>query len=130
MPSNKKNNFTNFIRLYTIHLHQLDFFAFHGLYEEERIVGNKFIVSVDVDFENTNTITSISETIDYSTIYEIVKRRMAIATDLIEIVGQDILSEIHQKFPQVKQIKISIQKSNPPIVGFKGNVGVSLQKNF
>jgi dihydroneopterin aldolase len=100
------------------------------LYEEEKIVGNKFIVSVDVDFENKNIITSISETIDYSTIYEIVKRRMAIATDLIEIVGQDILSEIHQKFPQVKQIKISIQKSNPPIIGFKGNVGVSLQKNF
>ena len=116
--------------MYTIHLHQLEFFAFHGLFEEERILGNNFVVSIDVDFESAQTIATISDTIDYSTIYEIVKRRMAIATDLIEIVGQDILSEIHQKFPQVKQIKISIQKSNPPIVGFKGNVGVSLQKNF
>jgi dihydroneopterin aldolase len=55
---------------------------------------------------------------------------MLIPTDLIEVVADDIISGIHLKFAQVKQIKISIKKSNPPIIGFKGNVGVSLQKNF
>ena len=116
--------------MYTIHLHHLEFFAFHGLYEEERVVGNKFVVSVDVDFESTQTIFLISETIDYTSIYEIVKSRMTISTNLIEVVAEDIINAIYQNFPQVKQIKISIQKSNPPIIGFKGNVGVSLQKNF
>jgi dihydroneopterin aldolase len=116
--------------LYTIHLHQLEFFAFHGLYEEERVVGNKFVVSVDVDFESNHIITSISDTIDYTLIYEIIKKRMVIPTGLIEIVAEDIISGIHEKFGQVKQIKISIQKSNPPIISFKGNVGLSLQKNF
>lgn len=116
--------------MYTIHLHHLEFFAFHGLYEEERVVGNKFVVSVDVDFESTQTIFLISETIDYTSIYEIVKSRMTISTNLIEVVAEDIITAIYQIFPQVKQIKISIQKSNPPIIGFKGNVGVSLQKNF
>lgn len=116
--------------MYSIHLHYLEFFAFHGLYEEEKVVGNKFVVSVDVDFESTQTISSISETIDYTAIYEIVKSRMATPTNLIEIVAEDVIAAIHLKFPQVKQIKIFIQKSNPPIIGFKGNVGVSLQKNF
>jgi dihydroneopterin aldolase len=45
-------------------------------------------------------------------------------------VAEDIISSIHQKFAQVKQIKISVQKTSPPVIGFKGNVGVSLQKNF
>jgi dihydroneopterin aldolase len=116
--------------VYTIHLDHLEFFAHHGLYEEERILGNKFVVSVDVDFESNPIITSISDTIDYTVIYEIIKNRMLIPTDLIEVVADDIISGIHQKFAQVKQIKISIKKSNPPIIGFKGNVGVSLQKNF
>lgn len=116
--------------MYTIHLDHLEFFAHHGLYEEERIVGNNFVVSVDVDFESDEIISSISDTIDYSLVYEIVQKRMLIPTDLIEVVAEDIISAICQKFPQVKQIKISIQKSNPPVIGFKGNVGVSLQKNF
>jgi dihydroneopterin aldolase len=116
--------------LYTIHLHQLEFFAHHGLYEEEKIIGNNFIVSVDVDFESAQTIASISETIDYTSVYEIVQKRMLIPTDLIEVVAQDIITVVCMTFPQVKQIKISIQKSNPPVMNFKGNVGVSLQKNF
>lgn len=116
--------------MYTIHLHHLEFFAHHGLYEEERIVGNNFVVSIDVDFESDEIISSISDTIDYSLVYEIVQKRMLIPTDLIEVVAEDIINAICQKFPQVKQIKISIQKSNPPVIGFKGNVGVSLQKNF
>ena len=116
--------------MYTIHLDHLEFFAHHGLYEEERILGNKFVVSVDVDFESNPIITSISDTIDYTVIYEIIKNRMLIPTDLIEVVAEDIISSIHQKFAQVKQIKISIQKTSPPVIGFKGNVRVSLQKNF
>jgi dihydroneopterin aldolase len=63
-------------------------------------------------------------------LYEIVKKRMLIPSDLIEVVAADVLTAIHQKFPEVKQIKISIQKSNPPVIGFKGSVGVSLQKNY
>ncbi len=116
--------------MYTIHLQQLEFFAFHGLYEEERIVGNQFVLSIDVDFETDQAITSISETIDYSAIYEIAKKRMRIPTDLIEVVAEDIVNAIYQNFQQVKQIKVFIQKSNPPVIGFKGNVGVSLQKNY
>ena len=116
--------------MYTIHLHHLEFFAFHGLFEEERILGNKFVVNVDVDFVHTQTITSISETIDYTAIYDIIKNRMLVPKDLIEIVAEDIISDVHQQFPQVKKIKISIHKSNPPVISFKGNVGVSLQKNF
>ena len=116
--------------MYTIHLHHLEFFAFHGLYEEERIIGNNFLVSIDVDFESDEIISSISDTIDYTAVYEIVQKRMLIPTDLIEVVAEDIISVVCQTFPQVKQIKISIQKSNPPIMNFKGNVGVSLQKNI
>jgi dihydroneopterin aldolase len=116
--------------VYTIHLHHLEFFAFHGLYEEERIVGNNFMVSIDVDFESDDIISSISDTIDYSVVYEIVKKRMLIPTDLIEVVAEEISNAIHKDFPQIKQIKIFIQKSNPPVIGFKGSVGVSLQKNY
>ena len=116
--------------MYTIHLHHLEFFAFHGLYEEERLLGNKFIVNVDVDFTSAQTITSIAETIDYTAIYEIVKKRMLLPTELIEVVAEEIISAVHLQFPQVQNVKISIQKSSPPVIGFKGNVGVSLQKNF
>ena len=116
--------------MYTIHLHQIECFAFHGIYEEERILGNKFIVDVDIDVEIEEKIVSINDTIDYSLVYDIVKSCMDTPTDLIEIVAEEMAALIHQKFPKVKNVKITIQKTNPPVTGFIGNVAISLQKKF
>ncbi len=114
----------------TIHLHDLIFFAFHGLHEEEKILGNKYEVNADVSFDALDTITRLDQTVDYAIVYEIIKKRMAIPTDLLEIVTQEMTHEIQKSFPLVRTVNISIKKKYPPIVSIEGSVGISYKKEY
>lgn len=114
----------------TIHLHKLEFFSFHGLYEIEKKEGNNFEVNIDISFIPGNIIQSINDTINYVSIYEIVSERMQIATELLETLAQDIAETIHQFDIRIKSIKITISKINPPIAHFKGTVGVSIEQKY
>ena len=115
----------------TIILKQLRFFAHHGLYEEERKVSNEFIVDLEVGFESVvPVITKMNETINYIRLYELVKRYMLQTSDLIESLAMKISDDIHQLYPQVKKISISITKKYPPVINFSGNVAVSYEKEY
>ncbi len=116
--------------LYTIHLSNLKFFSFHGLYEEEKILGGEFIVDATVNFNVTGSIASIEQTIDYSKIYDVIKQRMAVPTALLETVAQDLADIVYAGDNRITSINICITKVNPPISNFRGNVGVQYQKNF
>ena len=116
---------------FTIELKQLYFFSFHGVYEEERKVGGEFIVDLSAKYTSTgNTITSIKDTVNYATLYEIVKEEMNQPKDLLETIAQSIAEKIHLSFPVIKEIEIRIEKKNPPIVNFSGNVAVKYRKQF
>ncbi len=114
----------------TIHLNHIHFHAFHGLYEEEKILGNDYIIDASVHFKEKDLITSIDKTINYVSIYNIIKTRMEIPALLLETVVMDIGSEIYKHFPNIGSVKISIKKMHPPIAGIEGYVGVTWEKQF
>jgi len=115
----------------TVHLHNLQFNSFHGIHAEEKILGNDYLVDASVVFhEETEVITSIHDTIDYVDIYNIIKERMSVPTALLETVVMEIGNEIHNEFPQVRSINISLKKMNPPIEGIQGTAGVNWQREF
>ena len=108
----------------------LTFFAFNGLYEEEKIIGNQFQVSLEVSISNYAEFENIKNTINYVSLFEIVKTKMNQRFDLLEILAESIIQEVYNKDKRIDEISISIIKMNPPIKGIIGNVGVSLQKKF
>jgi len=114
----------------TIHLHQLRFFCFHGIHQEERLIGNEFIVNIDIDFDRSELIRELDDTINYVTVYELVKQRMSIATPLLETIGQELLASISELDTRIRKLQIRIEKSNPPIEGFEGTVGVTCTKQY
>lgn len=117
--------------LMTIELTGLRFHAFHGLYEEEKIGGNEFEVSLHVNYcPQTEIINELSGTINYAVIYDLVKTRMLQRTDLLETIAMSLAEDIHRQFPNVQKVVISIAKLHPPIAGFNGNVAVRYQKEF
>ena len=114
----------------SIHLQNVQFKAFHGLYEEEKILGNTFELNLTVKYQpETLPITSIEQTINYQILFDIVEKRMSIPTELLETLATSIYNDITTVFPFVEHIEISITKKNPPIKGFKGTVAVSFEKN-
>jgi dihydroneopterin aldolase len=116
---------------FTIELRDLWFFSFHGLYEEERKVGGEFIVDVFTKFSaDENKVTSIDETINYASIYSIVKEEMKQPKGLLETLAQSIAEKIYTQYALLKEIEIRIEKKNPPIVGFVGSVAVKYHKSY
>ncbi|HEY8387902.1 MAG TPA: dihydroneopterin aldolase [Parasegetibacter sp.] len=119
-------------QIFTIHLNQLRFHAFHGLYEAEKLLGNEFEVSVDVKYEAEPGIqTTINNTIDYVTLYQKVKEHMERPGDLLETVAQELAEEILKEFSIARYIRVRINKLTLPVAGIEGSAGVTyeLHKN-
>jgi 7,8-dihydroneopterin aldolase/epimerase/oxygenase len=115
----------------TVSLHDLQFNSFHGIHEEEKITGNDYVVDASVEFhEDVHVVHSINETINYADIYNIIRERMNVPSALLETVAMDIGNEIHNEFPQVRSITISIKKMHPPIEGMQGIAAVKWQRQF
>jgi len=115
----------------TVHLHNLHFNSFHGIHEEEKVLGNDYLIEASVEFhEEKQVITSIHDTINYEDIYNIIKERMSEPSPLLETVVMDIGNEIHNEFPQVRSINISLKKMHPPIEGIQGAASVNWQRQF
>jgi dihydroneopterin aldolase len=107
-----------------INLNGAEFFAFHGYYPEEQLLGCRFLVDLSVSFEPTADLAEddLLNTVNYEQLYNIACEEMKITRKLIETVAQAIADTIKQKFPFVKNTRVSIQKINPPL---KGKVGHS-----
>ena len=116
---------------FTIELKSVNFFAFHGLHEEERKTGNEYEVDLSVKFiTDGKMITKIDETINYVKLFEIVKQEMEQPRNLLETVAISITEKIQEHFGEVKEVEVRINKKNPPIVNFSGSVAVLYSKRF
>jgi 7,8-dihydroneopterin aldolase/epimerase/oxygenase len=116
--------------MFTIHLTNLKFFAWHGAHEEERILGGEYEMDVEVTFKEKQRITALTDTVDYTKIYTVIKQRMQIPTALLETVVQELAQNIYSTDTRITSVLISLKKINPPIIAFTGNVGVSYKKDF
>lgn len=115
--------------MFTIQLQHLIFFGFHGIHEEEKILGNEFEVNVSVVLEDAQ-VSSIGQTVNYADIYEIIKKRMNIPTALLETLAQDLVDIIQQTDARIRSVSVSIEKKYPPIPGISGSVSVNYKKDF
>ncbi len=63
----------------TVQLQNLLFNAFHGIQEEEKILGNEYVVNVSIEFhERDEVIERINETVNYAVLYNIIKKSIII----------------------------------------------------
>ncbi|MCX6246334.1 MAG: dihydroneopterin aldolase [Bacteroidetes bacterium] len=100
-------------------LEGMEFYAYHGHYKEEQIIGTKFIVDLEMVFETVHAEYSdhLDDTINYQEVYLVVKKEMEVNAHLLESVARRILDSVMQSFPQVKAIQVKISKVNPPLGG-------------
>lgn len=113
-----------------ISLHGVKFYGFHGIMEEEKKLGNTFILNMYVDIlPLVNTITKLSETIDYVSLYELVKRRMEKPTPLLETIVGELAESIFNKYSIAHTVYIELTKQHVPISNLEGNMSVSIKKS-
>jgi 7,8-dihydroneopterin aldolase/epimerase/oxygenase len=113
-----------------IQMEDMEFFAFHGCYAEEKVVGNKFRVqlTLETDMEKPAVSDNIKDALNYQAVYHVVKEEMEITSNLLENVSKRILNHLFDSFPQLKSAKIKVSKMNPPIGGKMKCVSVVLER--
>jgi dihydroneopterin aldolase len=103
-----------------ISLEGMTFFARHGYYEEEQILGNEFIVDIYVE---TNLVPAamrdeLLATVNYENIYFIAQYEMSQPSKLLEHVCARIASQVRAKAGGMLQsVNVVIRKKNPPLGG-------------
>ena len=113
-----------------ISLENLMFFGFHGLYEEEKKLGNNFKVDVHIHVNSTSSpIVQINQTIDYVGVYNIVKKWMNIPTPLLETLLENMANNIFQEYTIAEKLSIKITKQTLPITNFEGSASVTIEKS-
>ena len=111
-----------------IQLEGMEFYAYHGCFSEEQIIGNKFIVNVSFECETKEAEQhdTLSNTVDYQDVYNVIKKEMNIKSKLLEHVGRRIVTALEKDFPSIKNIRVKISKCNPPIGGKVDRVSVEI----
>ncbi|WP_075591476.1 dihydroneopterin aldolase [Labilibacter marinus] len=113
-----------------IELEEMEFYAYHGCFKEEQVVGNRFIVniSIQVDVNVPSKSDNIQDALNYVSVYEITKQEIQQKSHLVEHLTERILNAIHAKFDYVDWVKVKVSKMNPPMGGQMKAVSVTMQR--
>ncbi len=92
-------------------------FGYHGVFEQEKNLGQEFIVDVVIhtSFDSAIQTDDVSSTIDYGYVAELV-HRVVVETryDLIESLADDIARQICD-LAGVQQVFVTVHKPQAPI---------------
>ena len=110
-----------------IALDDLRFFAYHGYYPEEQVLGNEFVVAIHVGFNKREKAEDdLNRTANYETLYDIAKTEMQHPRKLLETVAETILSRIRDEFTFMDEIEVIICKNAPPFGADRAKATVTL----
>ncbi len=113
-----------------ISIEGMEFFAYHGCFKEEKIIGTKFRMDIflKVDTIKAEQTDNLTDTVNYQSVYELIKEEMNTKSNLLENVGRRILDKIMGSFPQVENVQLKIRKLNPPLGGKIDFVSLEMAK--
>jgi len=113
----------------TISIEGMEFFAYHGCFKEEQVIGTKFIVDLflTTDTSKAEETDNLNDTVNYLAVYQSVKDEMKIKSKLLEHVSRRIIRRVKKEFPDVTHVRIKMRKMNPPLGGKINFVSIELE---
>ena len=99
-----------------IYIRDLEFIGYHGVFEEEKKLGQKFYLSLELSTDLREANDDITKTTHYGEVAETVKKIFFQKKyDLIETLAEDIAREVLLSFPLIKEVKLEIKKPWAPV---------------
>lgn len=100
-----------------IYLDNLEFFAYHGVFEHEKKNGQTFFVSacLELDLTQAGEADDLDKTVNYGEVYDLiaditVNRRF----DLIEKLALEIVNGLLERFPLIQAAAVRVDKPKAP----------------
>ena len=109
-------------------INNMQFYAYHGVYEQENKVGNNYLVDLKLGIDLSKACKSdlLEDTINYAAVFDKVTTVMNKPCKLIEYLAENICRELKSSFLEIQNIEIKVTKANPPIQGQVDSVSVIL----
>jgi len=100
-------------------LENIEIYARHGVFAQENTVGNVFIINLKIgkNLSKASVSDNIDDTLNYASVFEIVKQEMSVPSCLIEHVAGRIIRKLREFSSDITTIEIKISKRNPPVGG-------------
>ncbi len=113
-----------------IEIEGMEFYAFHGHFKQEQVVGNKFLVNISLETNCTKAgITdNLNDALDYQKVYNLIKKEMDQKSFLLENICTRILDRLYQEFSIIEKATIKVSKINPPMGGQIKKVSVTMSR--
>lgn len=113
-----------------IYLNDMNFYAHHGCYEEERLIGTNFKVDLEIEYDSQKAENSddINDAVNYLELYKIVKEEIMIESHILENISRRILNHIFKNFSEITYSKVKVTKMAPPLGGDIKTVSFELEQ--
>ncbi|PKM81403.1 MAG: dihydroneopterin aldolase [Firmicutes bacterium HGW-Firmicutes-14] len=108
----------------------MQFYGRHGVFPEEKAMGQKFVIDVELslDLRKAGTSDEISHSPNYADVYATVKNvTTQNSFNLIEALAEAIAQKILAKY-RVDQVRVRIQKPHAPISGIFDYMGCEITR--
>ncbi len=114
-----------------IEIENMEFYAFHGHFKEEQVVGNKFLVTVAIETEVSEAAKTdnLEDALDYQKVYKIIKEQMSVKSYLIENIAERILDALYEELGhRIMKVRLKLSKINPPLGGKIDKVSIIVER--
>jgi len=115
--------------MYQIRMKNCAFFARHGVFDEEEMLGQRFYVdaALTVDPGRALEDDSIDGTVDYGVAFQVIEKIITGERRfLIEALALEVAKALTQRFPQIARAEITVRKPNAPVPGVLDHVEVTV----
>ncbi|MFN2395627.1 MAG: dihydroneopterin aldolase [Bacteroidales bacterium] len=112
-------------------LENMEFFAYHGCFKEEQIIGNQFIVNLEIetDTQTAEMSDNLKDTVNYQEVYNTIREQVDVKSHLLEHVARRTLDAVMEKFDGISHLKVKISKMNPPMGGKMKCVSLEMERS-
>lgn len=115
----------------SIALEGMVFYGYHGVYEEERRLGQRFVVDLrlDVDLREAGRSDRLEASVDYVQVYRDVRAVVeGEPLRLIEAVAERIAQVVLDRHPRVARVTVTVKKPAVPLPGALAHAAVTLSR--
>ena len=113
----------------TLFVRGLEFYAYHGVPSEERVIGHRYIVDLELDVKSSAEFSDdISDTVDYAAVAQTV---LEVGTSrqfkTIERLAQAMAESLLERFSKIDRVHVTLAKLLPPAPFIAEEAGVELE---
>ncbi|MFJ7729823.1 dihydroneopterin aldolase [Neobacillus sp. NPDC097160] len=115
-----------------IYVNRMEFYGYHGVFQEETRLGQRFAVdlSVSIDLRKAGETDELEHSVNYGELYGVCKEIVeGKPYKLVEAVAEKIAAAILSEFSLIFDVTVKVIKPDPPIPGHYQSVAVEITRS-